>query len=175
MARFCPNCGSPLVPDHFFCDVCGTQRPYEPQRSIVQMVRPKPFSLLLVVLIGLGALVVLGALDPVERTPTLPRRNAPPSLLQVSAKALRGAIGDAAMLQVALAELMPDGSVCYVYHTESAAGAGNEGYAVLTPERKFAFAAEQGLYALWAAHCADRSGVDWTWQVNYALQHSPPR
>ncbi len=175
MAKFCPNCGSPLVPEHFFCDVCGAQRPYEPQRSVAELVKPRPFSLLLVVLIGIGALVVLGAFDPVDRTPTPARRNPPPSLLQVSARALRGTIGDPAMLQVALAELMPDGSVCYVYRTDSGPDANNQGYAVLTPERKFASAADQGLYPLWATYCADRSGVDWTWQVNYALQHTPPR
>jgi hypothetical protein len=127
------------------------------------------------VLVGIGALVVLGAFDPMEKTPVSSRRNAPPSLLQVGAKALRSAMGDAAKVSVALAELMPDGSVCYVYRTESTLGTNNEGYAVLTPERKFASAADQGLYPLWATHCADKTGVDWTWQVNYVLQHTPPR
>ena len=64
--------------------------------------------------------------------------------------------------------IMHDGAVCYDYRAQNGFGGMNVGHAVLAPNGQFKSSDSPGYATLWNKECANKTGVDKTWEVGYA-------
>jgi hypothetical protein len=64
--------------------------------------------------------------------------------------------------------IMDDGAVCYDYRSQNGFGGMTVGQAVLSPTGKFKSNESDGFHTLWKKECANKTGIDKTWQIGYA-------
>ncbi len=85
------------------------------------------------------------------------------------AKRLMDAMRNPDSFKVSSALFMNDGVVCYEYRAQNGFGGMNVGNAVLTEKGTVKTNEMEGGTKLWNKECANKSGYDKTWEINYAI------
>ncbi len=85
------------------------------------------------------------------------------------AKQLMGAMRNTDSFKLSNALLMGNGTVCYEYRAQNGFGGMHLGHAVLTEKGTIRTNEMEGGTKLWNRECANKSGYDKTWEVNYAI------
>lgn len=85
------------------------------------------------------------------------------------AKQLMGAMRNPDSFKLSNALLMGNGTVCYEYRAQNGFGGMNVGHAVLTEKGAIKTNEMEGGTKLWNHECANKSGYDKTWEINYAI------
>ncbi|MBZ5489744.1 MAG: hypothetical protein LAO76_02290 [Acidobacteriia bacterium] len=86
------------------------------------------------------------------------------------AKQLKNAMRNPDSFKVSNALFMDNGVVCYEYRAQNGFGGINVGRAVLTAKGMLKTNEMDGGTKLWNRECANKSGYDKTWAVNYAIR-----
>jgi hypothetical protein len=85
------------------------------------------------------------------------------------AKKLMDAMRNPDSFKLSSALFMDDGAICYEYRAQNGFGGMNVGRAVLTAKGIIKTNEMEGGSKLWNRECANKSGYDNTWKVNYAI------
>jgi hypothetical protein len=90
-------------------------------------------------------------------------------LAVAGAKQLMGAMRNPDSFKLSNVLFMDNGAVCYEYRAHNGFGGMNVGHAVLTEKGIIKTNEMEGGIKLWNHDCANKSGYDKTWEVNYAI------
>ena len=86
-----------------------------------------------------------------------------------AAKQLMDSMRNPSSFKLSNVLFMEDGAVCYEYRAQNGFGGMNVGSAVLSPRGTIKTNEMEGYRTLWNLECANKSGYDKTWEVNYAI------
>jgi hypothetical protein len=86
------------------------------------------------------------------------------------AKQLKSTMRNPDSFKLSNALFMDDGAVCFEYRAQNGFGGMNVGRAVLTAKGMLKTNEMDGGTKLWNHECANKSGYDKTWEVNYAIR-----
>jgi hypothetical protein len=161
------TCGNQVASNARFCPRCG-------KRFTHKFV--KLLSWFFGIIIGFGILMAVIS----QNSPTSPvspaeqekkARDERQFQLAVSgAKQLKNAMRNPDSFKVSNALFMDNGVVCYEYRAQNGFGGMNVGRAVLTAKGMLKTNEIDGGTKLWNRECANKSGYDKTWEVNYAIR-----
>jgi hypothetical protein len=127
--------------------------------------------------IGIAFAVIMAAVGPNNSTTPLSSTEEKQKakeehqfqLAVTGAKQLMEAMRNPASFKLSNALLMDNGAVCYEYRAQNGFGGTNVGHAVLTAKGTIKTNEMEGGPKLWSRECANKSGYDKTWAVNYAI------
>jgi hypothetical protein len=127
-------------------------------------------------MIGIG--VILAVVS--QNHPTSPASPAEQQKKEKDERQFRLAVGAAKQLKDAMRNpdsfklsnvlFMDDGAVCFEYRAQNGFGGTNLGRAVLSSKGIIKTNEMGGGTQLWNRECANKSGYDNTWEVNYAIK-----
>jgi hypothetical protein len=160
------TCGNQVASNSRFCPRCGKRF----TRKSVKLL-----AWFFAIAIGFG--IVIAAVNP--SNPTTPasaaeqqKKAQDEAQFQAgveAAKRLMNAMRNPDSFKLSSALFMPDGAVCYEYRAQNGFGGMNVGNAVLSVRGAIKTNEMEGYRKLWNLECANKSGYNKTWEVNYAI------
>lgn len=163
----CKKCGKMLARNAQMCPGCGN-------RFTSGLTKVAAWSIglsfvLMIVIIGLAASSSEPTTQKSEaQTQADARDNARYTFAVLGARRLKVAMRNPDSFRLTSALIMTNGAVCYEYRAQNGFGGMNKGQAVLAPHGTFKTDEMDGFAHLWNGECANRTGEDKTWEVNYA-------
>ena len=161
------TCGNYVASNARFCPRCG-------KRFTHRFV--KLLSWFFGIIIGFGILIAIVS----QNSSTNPVSHAEQEKKAKDERQFQFAVGGAKQLKEAMRNpdsfklsnvlFMDDGAICYEYRSQNGFGGMNVGRAVLTAKGTVKTNEMDGGTKLWNRECANKSGYDKTWEINYAIR-----
>jgi hypothetical protein len=161
------TCGKQLDNSAKACPGCG--KTFKVTSGFTKFVLG--FILVVVIMGGIGAIVTPTPSSPVVSPAQQVANQKDEAAFQqavAGAKQLKKSMRNPDSFKLGETLIMDDGAVCYDYRAQNGFGGMNVGHAVLAPDGKFKSTDSPGYATLWNKECANKTGVDKTWQIGYA-------
>lgn len=162
------KCGNQCADNARSCPKCGYRFTHPLTKAIAG------FFALIIILMIIGA--AIGNNPSTTSTPSTPANSAQKEKDEANwrravlgAKTLESAMRNPDTFKLSQVLIMDNGSVCYQYRAQNGFGGMNIAHAVLTASGKFKNDNESGFRTLWNRECANKTGSEKTWEVNYAI------